>query len=169
MIKGYRGIKPRINKRAFIAEGTVITGDFSLGEYSSLWYGTIARADVDKIVIGSRTNIQDGCIIHCSGGFPTIIGDCVSVGHRALVHGCTIADNCLIGMGSIIMDGAVIGEYSIIGAGALITPGKKIPPYSVVMGSPGKVVRRTSDEEADEIKERALAYAKLAKEYSGVD
>jgi carbonic anhydrase/acetyltransferase-like protein (isoleucine patch superfamily) len=168
MLIGYRGSNPRINKKAFVAEGVVITGDFSLGEYSSLWYGTIARADVDKIAIGSRTNIQDGCIIHCSGGFPTIIGDCVSVGHRALLHGCTIADNCLIGMGSIIMDGAVIGGHSIIGAGSLITPGRKIPPYSVVMGSPGKVVRRTSDKEADEIKKRALAYVGLAKEYSGV-
>ncbi|MGI6703462.1 MAG: gamma carbonic anhydrase family protein [Clostridia bacterium] len=164
MIKGYRGKKPQINERAFAAEDTVIIGDFSMGEYSSLWYGTIARADVDRITIGSYTNIQDGCIIHCSPGFPTVVGDYVTVGHGAVIHGCNIENNCLIGMGAVLMDGVEIGEYSIVGAGALITPGKKIPPESVVMGSPGKVVRSITDSEKEEIREHALGYVKLARE-----
>jgi carbonic anhydrase/acetyltransferase-like protein (isoleucine patch superfamily) len=165
MIVSYRGSKPQIGENVFIAEGTVITGNFSIGAYSGLWYGVAARADVDKIYIGSHTNIQDGCLLHCSSGFPTVIGDYVTVGHGAILHGCRVADNCLIGMGSIIMDGAEIGEYSIIGAGALITPGKKIAPYSVVMGSPGKVIRRTSAQEESIIKQSALEYAELAREY----
>jgi len=167
MLKSYRGINPSINEKAFVAGGTILVGDITLGEYSSLWYGTIARADVDRIVIGSCTNIQDGCLIHCSRGFPTIIGDYISVGHGAVLHGCKIENNCLIGMGAVIMDGAEVGEYSIIGAGALITPGKKIAPGSVVMGSPGRVVRSTTDREKEEIKERADEYVKLAREHIG--
>lgn len=169
MRTGYRDKNPKIDGKAFVAEGAVIVGDFSMGEYSSLWYGTIARADVDRISIGSYTNIQDGCLIHCSGGVPTEIGDYVTVGHGAVLHSCTIFNNCLIGMGAIVMDGAKIGEYSIIGAGAIVTPGKEIPPGSVVMGCPGKVVREVSDDEKETIKRRALRYVELAKEYSQVD
>jgi carbonic anhydrase/acetyltransferase-like protein (isoleucine patch superfamily) len=167
MLKSYRGINPNINEKAFVAGGTILVGDISLGEYSSLWYGTLARADVDRIVIGSYTNIQDGCLIHCSRGFPTIIGDYVSVGHGAVLHGCKIENNCLIGMGAIIMDGVEVGECSIIGARALITPGKIIAPGSVVMGSPGRVVRSITDREKEEIKKRADGYAKLAREHMG--
>jgi carbonic anhydrase/acetyltransferase-like protein (isoleucine patch superfamily) len=165
VIRDYRGAVPKINEKAYVTEGTIIIGDFSMGEYSSLWYGTIARADVDSISIGNCTNIQDGCLIHCSSGFPTVLGDYVSVGHGAVLHGCRVGNNCLIGMGAIIMDGAEIGDYSIIGAGALITQGMKIEPGSVVMGSPGKIVRRTTEEDKEAIKNRALHYAKLAREH----
>ncbi len=165
VIRNYRGAVPQISKKAFVAEGTIIVGDFSMGEYSSMWYGTIARADVDSISIGCYTNIQDGCLIHCSRGFPTILGDYVSVGHGAVLHGCRIGNYCLIGMGAIIMDGAEIGDYSIIGAGALITQGMKIEAGSVVLGSPGKAVRDTTEEEKEAIKKRALRYVELAREH----
>jgi carbonic anhydrase/acetyltransferase-like protein (isoleucine patch superfamily) len=168
VIRDYRGAMPKISEKAYINEGTIIIGDFSMGEYSSLWYGTIARADVDSIRIGSYTNIQDGCLIHCSRGFPTVLGNYVSVGHGTVLHGCRIGNNCLIGMGAIIMDGAEIGDYSIVGAGALITQGMKIEPGSVVMGSPGKTVRRTTEEEKEAIKNRALHYVELAREHAAL-
>lgn len=165
IIKGYRGKRPQISSSAFIAEGTIIIGDFCMGEYSGLWYGTIARADVDRIIIGNYTNIQDNCTIHCDQGIPTVIGDYVTVGHNAVLHGCRIANNCLIGMGAIVMDGVEIGEYSIIGAGSLIPPGKNIAPGSVVMGSPGRVVRSITEREKERIRESANGYVDLAKEY----
>ena len=168
MIRDYRGAMPKISEKAYVAEGTIIVGGFSMGEYSSLWYGTIARADVDSISIGRYTNIQDGCLIHCSSGFPTVLGDYVSVGHGAVLHGCRIGNNCLIGMGAIIMDGAEIGDYSIIGMGALITQGMKIEPGSVVIGAPGKTVRDTTEEEKEDIKKRALRYVELAREHAAL-
>ena len=139
-----------------------------MGEYSSLWYGTIARADVNRISIGSYTNIQDGCLIHCSRDFPTIVGDYVSVGHGAILHGCKIGSCCLIGIGAVIMDGAEIGEYSIVGARTLITKGTRIEPGSVVIGSPGKTVRRITESEKEDIKNRALRYVQLAKEHTAL-
>lgn len=165
MIISYGGSKPQISEKAFITEDTQVIGDFTIGEYSSLWFGTIARADVNKIRIGSHTNIQDGCLIHCSPGFPTVLGDYITVGHGVILHGCKIDNNCLIGMGATIMDGAEIGEYSIIGAGTLVTPGKKIPPNSVVIGSPGKVVRKISAQEEKAIRKTADKYVELAGEY----
>ncbi len=166
MIKNYIDKKPQIDERAFVTEGTIIVGDVRLGEYSSVWYGTVIRGDVDRVVIGKSTNIQDGCIIHCDRGIPTIIGDYVTVGHGAILHGCKIANNCLIGMGAIIMDGAKIGEYSIIGAGALIPPHKNIPPGSVVMGFPGDVVRDVTDREREDIRESAYSYVRLSGEHA---
>lgn len=166
MIKGYRGKKPSLGKGAFVADGTIIVGDVRIGEGSSIWYGTVIRGDVDRIVIGRFTNIQDGCMIHCDQGIPTIIGDYVTVGHSAVLHGCKIADNCLIGMGATVMDGVEIGEHSIIGAGALIPPYKKIPPGSVVMGFPGKIVRNTTDREREDIRKSAESYMGLSEEHS---
>ena len=168
MIKGYKGVEPQINQKAFVTGDTIIIGDFSMGEYSSLWYGTIARADVNRISIGSYTNIQDGCLIHCSRDFPTIVGDYVSVGHGAILHGCKIGSGCLIGIGAVIMDGAEIGEYSIVGARTLITQGTRIGPGSVVIGSPGKIVRRITESEKEAIKNRAFRYVELAKEHTAL-
>lgn len=164
-MKKYRDKEPAVHPSAFIAEGVDIIGDFSIGECSSLWFGTVARADVNKIVIGKFTNIQDGCIIHCSGEWPTFVGDYVTVGHRAILHGCLIGNNCLIGMGAIIMDGAEIGDNVIVGAGALVTQGKKIPSNSLVLGYPAKIIREVTKEEVEYIRESALHYAEIAREY----
>lgn len=165
MIRGYMGKKPYIKSSAFIAEGTIIIGDACIGDCSSIWYGTVIRGDVNKIIIGSHTNIQDNCTIHCARDIPTVIGDYVTIGHGAVIHGCSIADNCLIGIGAIVMDGSEIGEHSIVGAGALITPGQKIPPCSMVVGLPGKVVRSVTDSEKEGIRRSAHGYVQLSKKY----
>jgi carbonic anhydrase/acetyltransferase-like protein (isoleucine patch superfamily) len=148
IIKPFKGISPKIDATAFIAEGAVVIGDVEVGAGASIWYGCVVRGDVNHIRIGANTNIQDGTVIHVSRiDHPTIIADRVTVGHGAMIHGCTIETGCLIGIGAIILDGAVIGSESFIAAGSLITPGTVIPPRSMVMGSPGKVKRTLSDDE----------------------
>jgi carbonic anhydrase/acetyltransferase-like protein (isoleucine patch superfamily) len=142
-------VTPTIHHSAFVAPGAVVVGDVTLGEESSVWYQSVLRADINRIVIGPRSNIQDGCVVHLADDFGVNLGELVTVGHKAILHACTIADEVLIGMGAIVLDGAEIGARSIIGAGALVTGGKKIPPGSLVLGSPGKVVRTlTLDEQA---------------------
>jgi len=136
-----------------------------LGKNVNIWYGAILRGDVNYIEVGENTNIQDNCVVHVDSKFPTIIGKNVTIGHGAIVHGCTISDNVLIGMGSIILDGAYIEENVIIGAGALVPPGKRIPKNSLVVGSPGKVVRQLSDEEIEKLQISANNYVNLSKEY----
>ena len=134
-------------ENAYIAEDVSLIGDVQVGENASIWYGTVLRGDVEKIVIGENTSIQDNSIAHCASGFPTIIGkDCV-VGHGAIIHSCIVEDRCLIGMGAVLLDGCHIGEGSIVAAGAVVSPGKVIPPKSMVMGVPGRVVREISDQE----------------------
>ncbi len=166
MIKDFDGKSPHFGSDCFIADSADIIGDVSLGDESSIWFGTVARADMHYIKIGSRTNIQDNCTVHVTTDIhPTVIGDEVTVGHNVIIHGCTIENRCLIGMGAILMDGAIIGEGSLIGAGALISPGVIIPKRSLVVGLPGKVLRKTTDEEFDEIVNRAQHYIDFAKKY----
>ncbi|WP_456371599.1 gamma carbonic anhydrase family protein [Methanocaldococcus sp.] len=152
-----------ISKTAKIAKTAVIVGDVTIGEYSSVWYNAVIRGDLEKIIIGNYSNIQDCCVIHCSKGFPVRIGDYVSIGHGAVVHGCIIEDNVLVGMNATILNGAKIGENCIIGANALVTQNKEIPPNSLVLGVPGRVVRTLTDEEIKSIKENALRYVELSK------
>ena len=142
MIGNYKDKNPKIHDSSYIAPSADIIGEVSIGEKSSIWHQAVLRGDVNKIVVGSYTNIQDGSIVHVAEAFPTIIGNNVTIGHGAIVHGCTIKDGAFIGMGAIILDGAIIGEGSLIGAGALVTEGKEIPPYSLVVGIPGKVVKK---------------------------
>ena len=151
-----------ISEHARIAKGAVIVGDVTIGDYSSVWYNAVIRGDVDKIIIGSYSNIQDCCVVHCSKGFPTIIGDYVSIGHGAVIHGCKIEENVLVGMNATILNGAKIGENCIIGANALVTQNKEIPPNSLVLGVPGRVVRELAEEEIKSIRENALRYVKLS-------
>jgi carbonic anhydrase/acetyltransferase-like protein (isoleucine patch superfamily) len=165
MIGNFKNQKPKIDESCFIAPTADVIGDVTIGENSSIWYKTVLRGDVNKIVIGSNTNIQDGSIVHVAGKYPTIIGNNVTIGHGAIVHGCTIQDSAFIGMGAIILDGAVIGEGALIGAGALITEGKEIPPYSLAVGVPAKVIKQLSQEYINMAKNRAIEYAKLAKVY----
>ncbi|HHW92285.1 MAG TPA: gamma carbonic anhydrase family protein [Firmicutes bacterium] len=153
-----------VHPDTFIAPGAQVIGNVSLGEGSSVWFGSILRADIAAITIGRFTNIQDGCVLHVSFNCPLVIGDYVSVGHRAVLHGCHISHGVLVGMGAIVLDGAEIGEGSIIGAGAVIPPGLKIPPHSLVLGVPGKIIRRVTPAEEEANKKRARHYVQLWQE-----
>jgi len=165
MIGNFKNLRPKIHESCFIAPTADVIGDVTVGENSSIWHRTVLRGDVNKIVVGANTNIQDGSIVHVADDYPTIIGDNVTIGHGAIVHGCTVKDGAFIGMGAIILDGAVIGEGALIGAGALVTEGKEIPPYSLAVGVPAKVVRELSQEYIEMAQDRAVKYAKLANEY----
>ena len=149
--------QPTIDPEAFIAEGAVIRGDVRIERDASIWYNAVLRGDVDSIAVGEGSNIQDGCVVHVDRGCPVRIGRNVTVGHGAIVHGCTIGDGSLIGMGAIILNGAVIGEGCIVGAGALVTQGKHIPAGTLVVGSPARTVRAVTPEE----REHNLANAQL--------
>src|SRR5438270_626654 len=143
---------PRIPTNAFVAPGATVIGDVTLGEESSVWFGAVLRGDINRIVIGPRSNVQDNVVIHLSDAFAAVVGALVTIGHGAIVHACTVDDEVLIGMGAIILDGAEIGARSIIGANALVTAGTKIPPGSLVIGSPARVVRQLGSEEQEAIK-----------------
>jgi len=158
-------VVPTIHASAFVAPGAVIVGDVTLGEESSVWYQSVLRADINRIVIGPRSNVQDGCVVHLADDYGVTVGELVTVGHKAILHACTIADEVLIGMGAIILDGAEIGARSIIGAGALVTGGKKIPPGSLVLGSPGKVVRSLSLEEQATVRTWADKYVAVSRAF----
>jgi carbonic anhydrase/acetyltransferase-like protein (isoleucine patch superfamily) len=145
----YKGKQPQVGERVFLAEGACLVGDVSIGDDSSVFYNAVLRGDLAEIKIGKRTNIQDNVCIHVSTGVGVSIGDEVTIGHGAVLHGCTIEDNVLVGMGAIIMDGALVMKNCIIGAGALVTAGKNFPEGSLVMGAPAQIIRTLT---ADEIK-----------------
>jgi len=150
----------------FAAPNATVTGRVTLGTDVGIWFGAVIRADKDRISIGDRSNIQDNCVVHTSAGFPTTLGCDVSVGHGAILHGCTIRDRVLVGMGAIVLNGAVVGEDSLIGAGAVVTEGMQIPPGSVVLGVPGKVLRETTAAQRKHILENAQSYVRLGGEYA---
>jgi carbonic anhydrase/acetyltransferase-like protein (isoleucine patch superfamily) len=156
---------PQKGKEVFIAPNATVIGNVSLGDESSVWFGAVLRADSDKIIIGDRTNIQDNAVVHVDPNCPSIIGNDCIVGHLALVHGAIIGNNVLIGMHSTVLNNAHIGEFSIIGANALITTNTIIPPYSLVVGSPGKIIKTLDDRAIDAIKKNASVYVTLAKQY----
>ncbi|MDH7483998.1 MAG: gamma carbonic anhydrase family protein [Spirochaetales bacterium] len=153
---------PEIDDAAYVAPSAVLTGAVTLGRDVSVWHGAVLRGDVNHIIIGDRSNVQDGAILHVAGTHPCMIGNDVTIGHGAIVHACEVRDGCLIGMGAIIMDGTVVEEECIIGAGAVIPGGKTIPRRSLVIGNPGKVVRQITDEEVEHLKKHAAAYVDLA-------
>jgi carbonic anhydrase/acetyltransferase-like protein (isoleucine patch superfamily) len=166
MIRSYKGISPQIAQSAFIEHSAHVIGDVHIGEDSSVWFNCVLRGDVHYIRVGQSTNIQDGTIIHVtSQRFPTIIGNCVTIGHGVILHGCTIRDRSLIGIGAIVLDDAVIGEESLIAAGSLVTPGSVIPPRSMVMGSPAKVRREVTDEEVARIDQHWKNYIEYKNTY----
>lgn len=165
MLLKFKSSSPEIPDSAFVADNATVIGDVVLGEESSVWFGAVIRGDENPICIGKRTNIQDNVVIHISATSRADIGDNVTIGHCAVVHGCKIADNVLIGMNSTVLDGAEIGENCIIGANALVPPGKKIPAGSMVMGVPAKVVRELTEDEISGIKENAAVYVELLHEY----
>ncbi|MHC1741424.1 MAG: gamma carbonic anhydrase family protein [Syntrophobacteraceae bacterium] len=162
----YKGIFPQLGKNVFIAPGAWLIGDVVVGDGSSVWFNTVIRGDVNFIRIGSDTNIQDNSTLHVTTEkFPLIMGSRVTVGHRAIVHGSVVEDDCMIGMGSIVMDGAKIGKGSLVGAGAVVTPGTIVPPGSLVLGAPGKVVRPVNDRERDLVESASAHYLDLARDY----
>jgi carbonic anhydrase/acetyltransferase-like protein (isoleucine patch superfamily) len=164
MIKRYKNKVPAISPQACILENVTIAGDVRIGDFSSIWYGSVLRGDICGISVGNYTNIQDGSVVHV-GNTSARIGNYVTVGHNVIIHGCTVGDYTLIGMGSIIMDEAEIGDHVIVGAGTLITRRKKIPPYSMVYGNPARIVRSLTDTEVKYLKEGAMEYVDLATEY----
>jgi len=156
---------PRIDPTAHIAPSATIIGEVSLGAEASVWYGAVLRGDINRIEIGPRTNIQDGVIVHVSDEFPALVGELVTVGHAAIIHACTVHDEVLVGMGAIVRDGAQIGARSIVGAHTLVTAGMNVPPGSLVLGSPGKIVRQLSQVEQAGISHWARKYVETAKQY----
>jgi carbonic anhydrase/acetyltransferase-like protein (isoleucine patch superfamily) len=166
MIRTFQGVKPTVPASCFIEETSIVIGDVVLREHCSVWFHAVIRGDVHYIRIGDRTNVQDLCMLHVTHDtHPLIIGNEVTIGHSAILHGCTIKDRVLIGMGAIVMDGAVIGEDSVVGAGALVVEGMIVPPKSVIHGTPGRVRRATTEAELAWIKESAENYVTYASQY----
>lgn len=150
--------QPRLGKGVYLAKTAVVLGDVKLGDHSSVWYNAVLRGDINRIVVGHHTNIQDNAVLHLADEFPCVLGNYVTVGHSAIVHACKVGDEVLIGMGAVILDGAVIGRQSLIGAKALVKQGMKVPPGSLVLGAPAKVVRRLTPKERASLKYWATKY-----------
>jgi carbonic anhydrase/acetyltransferase-like protein (isoleucine patch superfamily) len=162
----YKEISPTIGEGVFMVDCVNVIGDVKIGADSSLWFGVVVRGDVNYIRIGERTNVQDNSVLHVTKEtHPLIIGSEVTIGHGVILHGCTIKDRCLIGMGAIVLDGAVIGEDSIVGAGALVTENKEFPQGSLIIGSPAKVVRELTDAEIKRIKQSSVNYMGYSNNY----
>ena len=167
MIRAYKDKRPQLGSQAWVADSADVIGDVVLGARSSIWYGAVVRGDVEKIRIGQDTNIQDNSVIHVdSGGWATVVGDGVTVGHRVVLHGCTIGNGALIGIGAIIMNGAEVGEGALVGAASLVTEGTKIPAGMLALGTPCRAHRPLTDEEKQHLRESAAHYVELAREHA---
>ncbi len=166
----YNGIWPKIDESVYMDESAIVIGDVEIGKGASLWCNAVVRGDVHYIRIGKRTNVQDNSVLHVTKDtYPLVIGDDITVGHSVTLHGCTVKDRCLIGMGAVILDNAEIGEDSIVAAGALVTEGMKVPPGSLLMGVPAKVVRETTAEERAKILRSAKNYISYSDNYREED
>jgi carbonic anhydrase/acetyltransferase-like protein (isoleucine patch superfamily) len=162
IVAGFGGKEPKLDQDAFTAPNATLIGDVTLHAGSGVWYGAVLRAEYEPIVLGPGSNIQDNCTVHVDAGFPVTIGERVSVGHNAVLHGCTVEDDCLIGMGATVLNGAVIGAGSLVAAQALVPQGMVVPPGSLVAGVPAKVRRELSAEELEGIKLNGAVYVELA-------
>lgn len=166
LIRAFRGKLPQIDPTVFVAENATIVGDVTIGPHSSIWFGTVVRGDVFHIRIGQETSVQDNTVIHVTHDrYPTVIGDRVTIGHSVTLHGCTIGDLCIIGMGASVLDQAEIGARSIVGAGALVTPGTKIPPGHLAVGAPARVKRALTEDELRWLESSAAHYVELGRIY----
>jgi gamma-carbonic anhydrase len=166
MLRPYRGVSPKIAASAYIDPSAQVIGDVTVGERASIWPNVTARGDVNSIRIGDESNIQDNSVLHCDAGlFPLNIGNRVTVGHMAMLHGCTIEDECLIGIGAVVLNGAKIGHGSVIAAGAVVPEGAEVPAESMVMGVPAKVRRPLTPEERERFRQNALHYVEAAQIY----
>jgi len=168
MIRNFENKKPSIHETSFVAENATIIGDIRLAEDSSIWYGCVLRGDINYIQVGARSNIQDLTAVHVDSNLPVKIGEDVTIGHSAVLHGCVIEDRCLIGMGAVILDGAVIGTGAVVGAGSVVPPGKKIKPHTLVAGVPAQKLRELTDEDYENLKHHAEAYVKYANRHKKV-
>jgi gamma-carbonic anhydrase len=164
-IAQYLDAQPRVAASCFVASNATLLGDVTLGDECSIWYQTVLRADINRITIGPRSNIQDGAIVHLADEYGVETGELVTVGHKAILHACKIGSEVLVGMGAIVLDGAEIGSRCIIGAGALVTGGKRFPDGSLILGSPAKVARALSQDEQADIRRWADRYVELSREY----
>jgi carbonic anhydrase/acetyltransferase-like protein (isoleucine patch superfamily) len=165
MMLEFAGKKPKIHPSAFVAPNAVIIGDVEVGEHSSVWFGAVLRGDMGRIKVGKFCSVQDNCVLHDEKGGETVLGDYVTVGHGAVVHGGKVGDRCMIGANSSVFNGAVIGEGSTVGTGAVVPVGKKVEPRSVVAGVPAKLLRKAKDEEWEGNRKHAENYAELAAKY----
>lgn len=166
MIYGLGKLQPNIADSAYIAPGAHVVGNAELRENSSVWFNAVVRADMDKIVIGARSNIQDGSVLHTDAGIPLTIGEGVTVGHKVMLHGCEIGDYSLIGINAVVLNGAKIGKYCIIGANALITENMDIPDFSLVIGSPGKIIKTLDESVVPKLEASASHYCSNAQHYA---
>ena len=155
----YLAKRPQIGKGVYIARGAVVVGDVTLGDHASVWYNAVLRGDINRIVVGAYTNIQDNAVLHLENDLPCLVGNYVTIGHSAIVHACTVGDETLIGMGSVVLDGAVIGKHCLIGAKAFVKQGMQIPDGSLVVGMPARVVRMLTPDERARFKLGAEKYA----------
>lgn len=166
MIKSFKDKIPMVNDDTYISENVDIIGDVTIEKDCNIWFGSRLRADMQRIYVGKGTNIQENSVVHTDIDFETIIGENVTIGHGTIIHGCTISDNVLIGMGSIILNGAKIGKDSIVGAGSLVTQNKEFEDGVLILGNPAKVVRKLTEKEIESIRESAKHYIELSKEYA---
>lgn len=163
-INDIKSVKPTIDASVKLFKGSHVIGDVTIGEKSSVWYNAVIRGDKGPIVIGKNSNVQDNCVIHCSDTLTTSLGNYVSVGHGAIIHGSEIGENVIIGMNATILNNVKIGNDSIVGAGSVLTEGKEFPDRSLILGTPGKLIRELTDEEVEKLKLNALIYVELANE-----
>ena len=164
-VRSLRGHHPRIDATAYVADGALVIGDVVLGSGASVWFNAVIRGGTDRITVGTETNVQDGAVLHADPGFPCTIGDRVVIGHGAIPHGCQVSNDCLIGMGAIILNGARIGPGCIVAAGALVPEGKEFPARSLIIGVPAKVARPVTDAELTHIRASAAHYRERARMY----
>lgn len=169
-VRPFREVWPRIAETAWLAPDVMVVGDVEIGDGSSIWYGTTLRGDVNAIRIGARTNLQDHCVVHVTRDrYDCILGDEVTVGHRAVVHGCTVADGALIGIGAIVLDGASVGEEALVGAGAVVAPGMEVPNGMLAVGVPARVTRPLRADERERQRARTLEYVENARLHAAAD
>jgi gamma-carbonic anhydrase len=161
----FSGRFPRLHPSVYVAPSADLIGDVEVGEDASIWFGCVLRGDINRIVVGPGSNVQDNSVVHLADDYPALIGGFVTVGHAAIIHACTIGDECLIGMGAVVLDGAVIGARSIIGAGAVVTLGMEVPPGSMVLGTPAKVVRTLDLDTQRGLRAWAEKYVKVSRRY----
>ncbi len=170
MICRYKEFVPKISEKAFVASTATVIGNVMVEDGASVWFGAVLRGDIDKIRIGKNSSIQDNTVIHVTGGkYPTIVGENVIVGHGCILHGCTIEDGALIGMGAVVMDDVKIGKHSIVAAGAVVVPHTEIPPFSVVAGIPAKVIRKVKESDLKEMERILGNYSRVTKNYLSGD
>lgn len=158
---------PQLAAGAWVADGATVLGQVALGADASVWYGAVLRADNDRITIGARSNVQDGSVLHTDAGIPLIVGDDVTIGHQVMLHGCTVGDGSLIGIGSVVLNGARIGRHCLVGAKSLVTEGKEFPDGALIMGSPAKVVRMLTPEQIEHLQFSAAHYVAQAQRHRG--